>query len=312
MVTGGAGFIGSHLVDRLLDEEPETIIIVDNLFLGKKSNLDDASRRAGLKIRLYEQDASDLNTMKQLLIKHNINVVFNLAVIPLPASLESPKMASDTNMEIVSTLCELQKCGHFQTLINFSSSEAYGTARYRPMDELHPLGPSTPYSASKAGGDLLALSYYRCFGTDVSVIRPFNNYGPRQNEGSYAGVIPLTIKRILNGSPPLIYGDGLQTRDFVYVRDTAKMAIEMCKQNEKVRGLVLNCAANKEVRILDLVKLIMQEMGYDGHITFAPERPGDVKLHRGSGEQAKVLLGFHAETSFDEGIRKTVRWYLGL
>ena len=310
MVTGGAGFIGSHLVDQLIDEMPRSIIVVDNLFLGREVNLVSAYSRIEDALIFYKQDASDFDAMKPLFEKHDVKAVFNLAVLPLPCSLEKPKFCSDVNMQIVSTLCELQRLGHFETLIQFSSSEAYGSARYKPMDEAHPLGPSTPYSASKAGGDLLALSYHRCFGTDVSVVRPFNNYGPRQNEGSYAGIIPITIRRILTGASPILYGDGMQTRDLVYVGETARMAVEVCKQNGKTRGAALNVCSGQEVAMIDLVKLIMKYMNYKGEIVFQPERAGDVKRHVGNPFLAEDILGFHYDMPFEKGLKLTVDWYL--
>ena len=154
------------------------------------------------------------------------------------------------------------------------------------------------------------MSYHRCFGTDISIVRPFNNYGPRQNEGSYAGIIPITIRRILTGIAPMIYGTGEQTRDLVYVGETARMAVEVCKQNGKTRGEVLNVCSGQEVAMIDLVKLIMKYMDYKGEVIFQPERPGDVKRHIGNPFLAQDLLGFRYNMPFEKGLKLTVDWYV--
>jgi len=171
LVTGGAGFIGSHLVDRLVREEPERITVVDNLFLGKESNLNDA-RASFPGLRFYRQDASDYEKMSEILEREGVQVIFNLAVIPLPASLTRPRWSFEQNLDIALTICELAREELFDTLVHFSSSEAYGTSEYAPMDEKHPLNGTTPYAASKAACDQLIFSYCRTFGMDASIIRP--------------------------------------------------------------------------------------------------------------------------------------------
>jgi UDP-glucose 4-epimerase len=309
MVTGGAGFIGSHLVDALGKEGPNKIIAVDNYFLGSNENLTDAVERYGDRIEIVNADVTDLDVMRKIFQKNYCDVVFNLAVQPLPYSLDHPKECSDNNVEMVTTLCNLQREKLFNVLLHFSSSEAYGTARYRPMDEKHPLGPSTPYASSKAAGDLLALSYYRTFGNDVRIIRPFNNYGPRQNMGSYAGVIPLTINRILDGEQPIIYGDGEQTRDYIYVTDTARMAIEAVKR-DSVKGMTINIGSGQETSILKVISTIAKLIGYEGSIRFEPPREGDVRGHIANIYLAKDVLGFAPKVDFNMGMAETVEWYV--
>ncbi len=308
VVTGGAGFIGSHLVDRLIKEEPEKIIVVDNFFLGKHRNIEEAFRKFSA-LKLYYQDASHYEKMKNIFKIERPDVVFNLAVVPLLTSHELPKITCEDNISITLSVLELLKDELYDTLIHCSSSEAYGTATESIMDENHPLHPTTPYAASKAASDLLVESYSNTFDLDTAIVRPFNNYGPRQNEGSYAGVIPITIQRIMNGQKPVIHGDGLQTRDYIYVKDVVEAFVDIYN-HESTRGKVMNIATGKEITILDMVTAIARELEYGGEFIFEDERPADVRRHRGDITLAQKSFGFEAKTSFDEGIKMTVEWYL--
>ena len=312
LVTGGAGFIGSHLVDRLIDEKPENLVIVDNFYLGedKIRNLSSAKGRFP-SLKIFHQDAANMQLMKQILTSENIDVVFNLAVVCLPASLTKPKWTYDTNVAISSTFCELLRKDYIKTLIHFSSSEAYGDAEQVPMDECHPLKPSTPYGASKIASDHQVFSYIRTFGVDASIIRPFNTYGPRQNEGTYAGVIPLTIRRILNGESPVIYGDGLQTRDYTYVTDVTDAAARIY-YTKSTRGKVVNIASAKETSIKDLVSKIAKLMNCKKPIVYDKPRPADVRRFIGSNSLAKKLINYEPKVSFEEGLRFTINWYRDL
>lgn len=307
LVTGGAGFIGSHLLDRLIKEEPDNLVVVDNFFVGKESNLKEA-RENYPNLKIYNQDASDYEMMSKIMKKEGIDAVFNLAVIPLPASLTKPRWTFEQNVNITLSMCELARNDCFDTLINFSSSEAYGTSEYAPMDEKHPLNSTTPYAASKAASDQLVFSYCKTFGINASIIRPFNNYGPRQNEGSYAGVIPLTIKRILNDEAPVIYGDGTQTRDYLYVADTVNATIDVCN-SKSTRNKVLNIASGKEISIESLIKLIAKYLNCDKTIVYEQERQGDVRRHIANIYLAEDLIDFKPTVSLEEGLKLTVEWY---
>jgi len=312
LVTGGAGFIGSHLVDRLIEEKPENLVVVDNFYLGedKIRNLSKAKSKFP-SLKVYREDAAKMRSMKQIFKNEGIEVVFNLAAICLPASLVKPKWAHDANVTITSTFCELLRKDCFKTLIHFSSSEAYGEAKQVPMDESHPLKPSTPYGASKIASDHLVLSYIKTFGVDASIIRPFNTYGPRQHEGTYAGVIPLTIRRILGGESPVIYGDGLQTRDYTYVTDTADAAVKVYYA-KSTRGKVLNIASGKEMSIKNLVSKIAEIMNCKKPIIYDKPRPGDVRRFIGSNALARKLIDYEPKVNFEEGLRRTVEWYRNL
>jgi len=308
MVTGGAGFIGSHLVDALIRENIGNLVVVDNLFLGKESNLSQA-RSSYPKLRFYNENVGDINKIRPIFESENIDVVFNLAVIPLLTSLEEPIWTWDENIKITESICELAREKLFDTLIHFSSSEAYGSAKYYPMREDHPMNPTTPYAASKAAADLLVNSYVCTFGIDASIVRPFNNYGPRQNEGSYAGIIPIVIQKILSGKAPIIFGDGNQTRDFIFVGDVARAAI-MAYKNIRTRKKAINIATGKEISINDLVRIMAKVMKYDGEIIYDAPRPGDVRQHWADISLAWNILGFEPNVGFEEGISDTVDWYI--
>ncbi|MBI5038114.1 MAG: GDP-mannose 4,6-dehydratase [Candidatus Kerfeldbacteria bacterium] len=307
LITGGAGFIGSHLIDQLITEQPRNIIVVDNLFLGKLANLKDAQKNFP-RLIFYRHDASDYSFMKRLVAKHRIHVIYNLATKALPYSFTDPEDAYLINVKLSTTLLRLLLDKQYQTLIHFSSSEAYGSSLTSSMSELHPLVPHTPYAAGKASADLQVMAWRHFFKLDIAIIRPFNNYGPRQNEGMYAGVIPITIKRIMKGQPPILQGDGKQTRDFIYVTDTARAAIAIYK-NPRTRGTILNIASGKELSIKKIIASISKLMNYHGPVIKKPSRTADVRRHLANVSMAKKILHFKQSISFTTGIAKTIEWY---
>lgn len=307
LITGGAGFIGSHLVDALLARDVSSIVVMDNLFLGIEENLSEALESG--RVFFYRDDAADLPAMDHHLSKHRVETVFNLATKALQYSFENPEGAFMVNVEIMRTLLFLQRKGAFQTLIHCSSSETYGTAQQFPMDETHPYSPATPYAAGKAAADLMALSYAHTFGAEVGIIRPFNNYGPRQNKDrGLEAVIPLTAARIMRGEAPVIYGDGEQTRDFIYVEDTVRGLIAAYEIPES-RRQVINLASGKEISIAEVIRGICAYFNYNGPIEYREARPADVRRHRGDTRRAQEILGFTPEVSFDEGLKRTLDWY---
>lgn len=308
LVTGGAGFIGSHLVDRIIEENPKQIHVVDNFFLGKEENLDQArAKRPDLEISRL--DASDLAAMRDLVEEKQIEIVFNLAVIPLPTSLKYPVWTVNINIGIALTFCELARTHSIETLIHSSSSEAYGSAVTIPMTEDHPTQPKTPYAASKLAGDELVLSYVRTFGIDAAVVRPFNNYGPRQNPGRYAGIIPIVVNKLKKNQPIEIFGDGEQTRDYIFVKESADGFIKIYEHDES-RGKVLNIATGKETTINDLVAKLLKILGKPDHpVIHVEERIGDVRQHCGGIERARTLVGFEPSVIPEEGLLETALWY---
>ena len=309
MVLGGAGFIGSHLVDRLVDERPRHVSVVDNLFLGREENLASARERIGDTLRVHRLDATDADALGSVMRDDETEVVFNLAVVPLPASLDRPRWSVEHNVDLALVPCELGRLGAFQTLVHVSSSEAYGSAAYVPMDEAHPPVPSTPYAASKLAGDHIVLSYAHTFGLDASVVRPFNNFGPRQNSGSYAGIIPIVVQRAQAGEPIEIYGDGEQTRDFVFVRDTVDAMVRIYAEPATV-GRIVNVASGREVSVNELVRTLLETLGSPVEVRHGPPRPGDVRRHLASIDLARELIGYEPRVSLRDGLAETVAWYL--
>jgi len=307
VVTGGAGFIGSHLVDALLDQGAASVAIVDTFFLGKDTNLVDAATSD--RCTIYREDAADAGAMAAVCEREQPDVVFNLATKALLYSFFNPAGACRVNLDIALTLCELLRGGAYGRLIHLSSSEVYGTAQQVPMDEDHPLLAETTYAAGKAAADLTVASYGRMFGVDAVTVRPFNNFGPRQNEGAFAGVIPLTVRRVLDGLTPVIEGDGQQTRDFIYVADTVD-AILRVADLEGTAGVVLNLGSGVETGIGALIGRVAELAGYDGPFEYLPARAADVRRHCASVERAEALIGPIARTALDDGLRTTVEWYL--
>jgi UDP-glucose 4-epimerase len=309
LITGGAGFIGSHLADRIILENPANLIVVDSFFLGREENLT-AARAAFPNLKVFRIDASDVASMRHLTESEGVEVVFNLAVIPLPTSLQYPAWTVKTNIGIATTLCELAYWGCIDTLIHWSSSEVYGTARYVPMDEAHPQLAHTPYAASKAAADHIVLSYRSTFGIDAALIRPFNTFGPRQNRGTYAGIIPIVIERVRNGKPIEIFGDGEQTRDFIFVRDTAD-AFVRAYNRVSTRGQVINIATGHETSVNDLVSRLLHVMGVSDHpVVHTAPRAGDVRRHCGNIKLAQELIEFCPAEISDDMLKETVDWYL--
>lgn len=307
LITGGAGFIGSHLVDGLILEKPAKIVVVDNFFLGKRENLKNA-QKIYQKLKIINQDATVYEKMQKIIKNEKINIVFNLATKALEHSFVDPDDAYMVNVGLASVLLRLLHQKKYETLIHCSSSEAYGSAKKVPISEDHPLDPQTLYAAGKAAADFMVRSYYRTYQLDVAVARPFNTYGPRQNEGIYAAIIPITMRRLLGGQAPIIHGDGNQTRDFIYVKDTARGIIEVFKCKES-RGKEINIAYGKEIKIKDLIKTISREYGYKGKYLKKPVRPADVRRHKAGTRLAQELLGFKPEYTFEEGIKNTIKWY---
>ncbi len=307
LVTGGAGFIGSHLVDALTHENVKEIIIVDNFFLGKRRNLLEA-KQSFKKLEIIKHDATDYTFMRELISRKKVDVIFSLATKALPYSFTDADDAYFVNVNLANVLLRLLRDRLFKTLIHFSSSEAYGSSETTRMSESHPLQPTTPYAAGKASADLQLLAWQKFFDLDISIVRPFNTYGPRQNEGLYAGVIPITIKRILNNQKTILQGDGKQTRDFTYVTDIVKAAVSIYKKTS-TKGKVVNIASGKEISIRTILRYIMEHLHYRRGIIRKPQRRSDVRRHRADIQLARSLIKYKPLVDLRTGLKKTINWY---
>lgn len=304
LVTGGAGFIGSHLVDGLMAAGAARVVVVDNLFLGREENLADAVANGAVFVR---DDVELEGTLDYLLADHAIDIVFHCATKALNYSFINPSNAYMTNVNMMKNLLELQRRGAFKTLCHFSSSEVYGSALYEPMDENHPYRATTTYAAGKAAADMMLVSYVQQYGLDAFMVRPFNNYGPRQNfEGPLAGIIPATVRRILAGEAPEIHGTGEQSREFVYVLDTVAAVLALYPVAPV--GQAVNISADGQTTMNTLMAMVVKQLGYAGDVLRKPARAADVFCHNASSEKLKGLIDFRP-TPFEEGLAQTLAWY---
>lgn len=307
LVTGGAGFIGSHLVDTLVAGNQVTV--VDNLSSGKMENIQPHLERGT--IRFFQSDITDLKQMRRLVRDHQ--VVFHLAVQGLRLSLLDPYVVHEVNATGTLNMCQAALEASVERFIYISSSEVYGTARTVPMGEEHPLLPTTPYGASKLAGEAYARSYYLSFGLPVVMVRPFNTYGPREHlEGVYGEVIPRFVLRVMNALPPIIFGDGCQTRDFTEVRDIVR-GMFMAAECDALVGETVNIAAGREVSVNEVARIIIKLLGWENELSTVhmEPRPGDVRRHYADITKAKQTLAFQPEIGIEAGIRHYVDWVQG-
>jgi dTDP-glucose 4,6-dehydratase len=306
LVTGAAGFIGSHLTEALLALGAEVTGFIRYSSRGDIGALAQipAAARAGL--RLIAGDLKDPAAVAQAV--RGIDVVFHLgALIGIPYSYVHPIDYVQTNM--VGTANVLEACRHagVARVVPFSTSEVYGTARYAPIDEEHPLQGQSPYSASKIAADQLALSYFRSFGLPVSIVRPFNTYGPRQPARA---IIPTIIGQALRG-PTIRLGSLTPTRDMNYVGDTVAGALRIAEEDAAI-GEVINLGSSREISVGDIAQAVFAAIG--GAFTIETDaarlRPEKSEVFRLLADTAKAerLLGWRPRVGVEEGIARTVDW----
>lgn len=306
LVTGGAGFIGSELVRQLAAQE-HTVVVVDNLVNGKRENLESI---LGEHVELVVADVRDQKPMAELL--GDAELVFHLACLGVRHSVHSPKENHDVNADATLNLLLAARNAGVGRFVYVSTSEVYGTARQAPMTEEHTTFPHTVYGASKLAGECYTRAFWETYKLPTVVVRPFNSYGPRcHHEGDSGEVIPKFMLRCLAKRPLVIFGDGSQTRDFIYVSDTAR-GILLAGTTEAAVGQTINLGSGKEIQMNDLAKRVAAVTGCAGaEIKHDVPRPGDVLRLFADSSRAREILGFEPEVSLDEGLGKLMAWYTG-
>ena len=307
LVTGGAGFIPSNLIRYLLAETEHEVVSLDALtYAGSLENLTEVLSHP--RLSFVHGDIRDAGLVAEIV--GGVDVIVNAAAEShVEKSIE--RGASEfvtTNVEGTQILLDAIRERPVERFVLISSSEVYGTAERAPMDERHPLEPRSPYAATKAGADRLAYSYWITYGLPIAIVRPFNNYGPRQHPEK---VVPRFITQALRDEPLTVHGDGHASRDWLYVFDDAEaIAATIAAPIEHVAGEVVNVATGVDISVGDIADAVLDALGKPRDLKrFVEERPGQVDRHIGSTEKAERLLGWRARTSFDEGLDRTVSWY---
>lgn len=304
-VTGGAGFIGSHLVDLLVRESCR-VRVLDDFSTGKAANLEQHRNAPGFE--LVEGSVTDETLVARLLL--GVEAVFHLACLGVRHSLLHPRENYRVNAEGTLTVARAACDRRVSLFVHCSSSEIYGTAETAPMTEEHPARPRTVYGAGKLAGEAVARSLHYSRGLPIVVLRPFNAYGPRSHHEGLAGeMIPKTIVRALHDEPPVIFGDGTQTRDFSYVTDTARALADAARCDAAV-GRTLNVGSGREIAIGELAAKIVEMVGGSGgQARFTARRPGDVDRLCGDSARFRELTGWTPRVGLDGGLALTVDWF---
>src|SRR5688572_25885835 len=295
LVSGGAGFIGSHLVRALL-EQGAFVRVFDNFSSGKKENLDGLTGLESL-----AGDLRDAASLEQAV--KGMDVIFHeAAFVSVPQSMEDPLACFDINQRGTESLLEAARKNGAGRVILASSAAVYGNSQALPLDEETRLLPASPYAVSKLVDEIYAEMYTRSFGLDVVALRYFNVYGPRQRPDSmYAAAVPIFTRRLLDGLPVTVYGDGSQTRDLVYVGDVVQANL-VASEHAAAPGQVFNVCTGSEMRVLDLLKALTDIIPSAPAPQFATARAGDIYRSVGSPQKAADVLGFKAQTSLADGL----------
>ena len=308
LITGSEGFIGSHLTERLIVEGCDVRAFVLYNFTNLWGWLDSLPKNILKKIEIITGDVRDKNVVDKAM--KDIDVVFHLAaLIGIPFSYHSPDSYVDTNIKGTLNILQSSLNNKVKRVLVTSTSEVYGTARYVPLDEKHPKQGQSPYSATKIGADHMAESFYRSFDLPVSIVRPFNTYGPRQ---SARAVIPTIITQLLSGKEKIKLGSLHPTRDYVFVKDAVEGFIEIAKSSKTI-GEEINIASQKEISIGELADRLIKMINpkakiLSDKIRIRPKK-SEVERLLGSNKKIKKLTKWKTRYSFDKGLKETVGWF---
>ncbi|MCL2403062.1 MAG: SDR family oxidoreductase [Coriobacteriia bacterium] len=304
LVTGGAGFIGSNLVDALLADGGYTVRVIDNFATGHRSNLAHCID----KIELVEGDIRDLEIVEDAV--DGVDMILHQAALPsVPRSVKAPVTSNDVNIGGTLKLISAAHKAGVKRVVMASSSSVYGDTPTLPKVESMTPKPMSPYAVTKLTGEHYLNVFARLYGIETLAIRYFNVFGPRQDPSSmYSGVISKFMKAAIEKTRYTVNGDGLQARDFTYV-DNVVHANLLALKVEKLNGEVINVACGEKHTLLDLIAAVNQAAGVDLPVDFAPDRLGDVKYSLADIELANSLLGYSPTIAFSRGIRSTFDWY---
>jgi UDP-glucose 4-epimerase len=303
LVTGGAGFIGSHLVELLM-RKGFSVIVLDNLSTGRLENIREHLNDP--QFRFVRGDILDRQSVEGAM--GGVQAVFHLAAITsVPYSVKHPEITRQVNVEGTRNLLEACLRGGAERFIFVSSCAVYGEPEYLPVDEGHPTRPVSPYAESKLEAENLCREFQERYGLRTTVIRPFNVYGPGMRNDQYGGVIARFIERLSLGKPPVIYGDGEQTRDFVHVEDAVR-AMVLALESRKAVGRTFNVATGAPTSINRLAQLLIELLGADGiEAEHRKARAGDVRYSYADIQEARDVLGFEPRISLKEGLSALLR-----
>lgn len=308
LVTGADGFIGSHLTERLIERGYNVRAFVYYNSFNSWGWLDTLPKEKLKNIEVFSGDIRDPNGVREAM--KGVDVVFHLAaLIAIPFSYHSPDSYVDTNIKGTLNVLQAARDFNVKRLLVTSTSEVYGTAQYVPIDEKHPYQGQSPYSATKIGADRLAESFYRSFNLPVTIVRPFNTYGPRQ---SARAVIPTIITQLLSGSKEIKLGSLTPTRDFNYVKDTVEGFIAIADQDLTI-GKEINIATQREISIGELAEELIQQINPSAKIICEENRlrPQKSEVNRllGSNELIKHLTGWEPQYSLQQGLQETIKFF---
>lgn len=308
LVTGADGFIGSHLTEALVEKGYQVKAFVQYNSFNTWGWLDTLDKSVMQNVEIFQGDIRDPYGVKEAML--GVDAVFHLAaLIAIPFSYHSPDTYVDTNIKgTLNVLQAARECGNIRTLVT-STSEVYGTAQYVPIDEKHPYQGQSPYSATKIGADRLTESFYRSFELPVTIVRPFNTYGPRQ---SARAVIPTIITQLLSGYEEIKLGSLTPTRDFNYVKDTANGFIAMYESDCTI-GEEINIATQREISIGDLANELIRQINPEARIICDDQRkrPINSEVNRllGSNKKIKQLTNWEPQYTFEEGLAETIAFF---